>query len=413
MKKIAIFCFIFFVAKNIFAQENEVVKNLKQHIYYLASDKLEGRQTGSKGELLAAKYIIKQYKKMGLQPVFGNSFLQTFLFTPKNNPHDTLMVNPTGEKKQAHNVAAFLNHHAANTIVIGAHFDHLGYGEYGNSLYAGKDKQIHNGADDNASGTAAVIELARWLKQKNFCNYNYLFVNFSGEELGLYGSKSLLNDLPKNIGEMNCMLNMDMVGRLNADKKLEVDGVGTSPSFKSLIENVSKQNSLKIKTGESGIGPSDFTSFYLKNIPVLFFFTGQHADYHKPTDDADKINYEGEALVINFIENIIDSIDKKPKLMFTKTKDDDNKNAPKFKVTLGIMPDYMFDGKGVRADGVTDGKPASNAGLKAGDVIVKLGETVVTDMQTYMQALSHFNKGDETIVEIKRGEEIKKMNLKF
>ena len=99
--------------------------------------------------------------------------------------------------------------------------------------------------------------------------------------------------------------------------------------------------------------------------------------------------------------------------MFTKTKDDDNKNAPKFKVTLGIMPDYMFDGKGVRADGVTDGKPASNAGLKAGDVIVKLGETVVTDMQTYMQALSHFNKGDETIVEIKRGEEIKKMNLKF
>ncbi|MFM2226648.1 MAG: hypothetical protein RJA07_2850 [Bacteroidota bacterium] len=442
MKKIILFCGTFFLCLSVIAHnhnhllkfkfsnltlsspterngefqkmiDSSLVNNLKKHIYFLASDKLKGRQTGSKQELKAAKYIIKQYNEIGLESVLPTGFLQTFYFTPKSNPHDTLIINPKGIKKAAHNVVAFLNNHAKNTIVIGAHFDHLGMGEYGSSLYTGKDKQIHNGADDNASGTAAVIELARWLKNSNLKNNNYLFLNFSGEELGLFGSKSFMNDMPTNIGAINCMLNMDMVGRLNEEKKIEVGGVGTSPTFKPLIEHLSTQTPIKIKTSESGIGPSDHTSFYLKNIPVLFFFTGQHADYHKPTDDADKINYEGEALVINLMQQVLDSLNKTDKLIFTKTADADNKETPKFKVTLGIMPDYMYDGKGVRADGVTDGKPAAHAGLQAGDVIIKLGEYEVTDMQAYMKALSHFKKGDETIVTIKRKDEVKEMKLKF
>jgi C-terminal processing protease CtpA/Prc len=206
---------------------------------------------------------------------------------------------------------------------------------------------------------------------------------------------------------------MDMVGRLNDEKKIEVGGVGTSANFKTLIENIAKHSEIKIKTSESGIGPSDHTSFYLKNIPVLFFFTGQHADYHKPTDDADKINYEGEAMVISLIEQTLDSLNNYGKLSFIKTKDADNKETPKFKVTLGIMPDYMYDGKGVRADGVTDGKPAANAGLQAGDIIIKLGEMEVIEMQSYMKALAQFKKGDETIVVIKRKEEVKEMKIKF
>ena len=177
--------------------QTSLINNLKKHINYLADDKLEGRQTGSKGERMAYEYIIEQYNKIGLQPMGDlGSFLQTFPFSVKANPHDTLQPVATESGKKAHNVVAYLNRGAATTVVIGAHFDHLGYAEYGNSLYPGKEVQIHNGADDNASGTAAVLELADLLKNSNSKNNNYLFVNFSGEELGLFGSKYFVEHLP-------------------------------------------------------------------------------------------------------------------------------------------------------------------------------------------------------------------------
>ncbi len=389
------------------------VDNLNQHISFLASDRLEGRQTGSHGELMASEYLMTYYKKLGLQPVGdGGTFVQEFPFTPKSNPHDTLIVDPKKEKKYGHNVLAFLNNGAAQTVVIGAHYDHLGYGEYGNSLYAGAEKQIHNGADDNASGTASVLELARILQASPFKHNNYLFANFSGEELGLYGSKYLMEHLPAQVGNINYMLNMDMIGRLNAEKVLSVGGVGTSPQIKTLLQTI-PAGDLKIKQTESGIGPSDHTSFYLKNIPVLFFFTGQHADYHKPTDDVEKINFDGEAQVMNLIYQIIDSLDSKGKLAFTKTKDDDNKDTPRFKVTLGIMPDYVYEGKGVRVDGVTEGKPAFKAGVKQGDIIIKLADVEVTDMQSYMKALSHCKKDEMSKLIILRNGHKKKLKATF
>jgi len=317
-----------------------------------------------------------------------------------------MKVDIGDKKRTGHNVVGYIDNDAANTVILGAHFDHLGYGEDGNSMLRTGEKLIHNGADDNASGTAALIELARILKTTKAKSNNYLFIAFSGEELGLFGSKYFTEHPTIDLATTNYMINMDMVGRLNdSTKTLAVGGYGTSPTWATVIKAQDKKLPFAIKIDSSGTGPSDHTSFYRKDIPVLFFFTGQHKDYHRPTDDSERINFEGELGVVNYINNIITSLNKQTqKLAFTKTKEAAVSMAP-FRVTLGIMPDYTFSGTGVRADGVTDGRPASKAGLKSGDVIIQLGETVITSLENYMQALNKFNKGDKTKVKYKRGNE--------
>ncbi len=321
----------------------------------------------------------------------------------------SLQVTLEKEKKTSQNIVGFIDNNAASTIIIGAHYDHLGLGEDGNSLYRGAPA-IHNGADDNASGVASVIELARAIKNEKtkYGKYNYLILSFSGEELGLYGSKCFVDNIVNQIDsqKINCMINLDMVGRLSTkDKNVEINGVGTSPSFDTIIKSIAIEN-IRVKEGMEGIGPSDHTSFYLKNIPVLHFFTGQHEDYHKPTDDADKVNFEGMQSVCNYILQTIEQINKRGRLIFTKTKESTNENTPRFKVTLGIIPDYMFDGKGLRIDGVSDGKPAQKAGLEKGDIILKLGETTIDDMTSYMKALGLYKKGDEVSIKVQRGREL-------
>ena len=308
------------------------------------------------------------------------------------------------KKRYGHNVIGFIDNSAASTIIIGAHYDHLGYGEDHNSLYTGTTPQIHNGADDNASGTAAVIELGKLLKTSKYKNNNYLFICFSGEELGLFGSKYFTDHPTVDMATVNYMINMDMVGRLNdSTHALNIGGYGTSPAWGETMS--ANDKFFKIKFDSSGTGPSDHTSFYRKNIPVLFFFTGVHSDYHKPSDDADKINYTGEWMVLKYIYKLIEDTNKKGKLAFTKTRETISNGKSSFKVTLGIMPDYTFSGIGVMADGISDGKIAQKAGIKAGDVIVQLGDYKFTDVQTYMETLSKFNKGDATKVKVKRGNE--------
>ena len=195
-----------------------------------------------------------------------------------------------------------------------------------------------------------------------------------------------------------------MVGRLNdSTHGLNIGGYGTSPAWGETMS--ANDKFFKIKFDSSGTGPSDHTSFYRKNIPVLFFFTGVHSDYHKPSDDADKINYTGEWMVLKYIYKLIEDTNKKGKLAFTKTRETISNGKSSFKVTLGIMPDYTFSGIGVMADGISDGKIAQKAGIKAGDVIVQLGDYKFTDVQTYMETLSKFNKGDATKVKVKRGNE--------
>lgn len=315
------------------------------------------------------------------------------------------------EEAIAHNVIGFLDNKASSTIVIGAHYDHLGHGGE-ESLYRG-EPAIHNGADDNASGVAGVIELARYLKSKGPRGNNYLFLAFSGEEKGLLGSAHFTRNSTLDLGRMNYMLNMDMIGRLKTEEPvLLVNGVGTSDAWKITMEYI-KPASFSVKTTESGIGPSDHTSFYLKDIPALHFFSGTHNDYHKPSDDEHLINYTGQLDIMDYMIALIGRLDDKGKIAFTKTKEENNENTPRFKVTLGVIPDYGFEGEGMRIDGVSDGKPAAKAGLKAGDVVRQIGPVKVTDMMSYMKALGQFSKGEKAQVGILRGKEEMQVEVVF
>ena len=302
--------------------------------------------------------------------------------------------------KKGYNVVGMIDNKAPYTVVIGAHYDHLGFGEE-NSLYRG-ERAIHNGADDNASGTAALIELARRLKADGPKKNNYVFIAFSGEEKGLLGSNYFCKNPTIDLSKVNYMINLDMVGRLKPEEKtLIISGSGTSPRWKSLMDSITVDG-LRIKQTESGVGPSDHTSFYLQNIPVLHFFSGTHPDYHKPDDDANRLNYDGEVSILKMILKTVQLTSDDGKLAFVKTKDDQNENAPKFKVTLGVVPDYTFEGEGMRIDGVSDGKPASKAGLQPGDVVIAIGENKVVDMMSYMKALGKFNHGDAVKVTVLR-----------
>ena len=325
-----------------------------------------------------------------------------------------LRTSISEKNRIGHNVIGYIDNDAETTVILGAHYDHLGYGEDGNSRNTTHEPAIHNGADDNASGTAALIELARKLKSSNATNNNYLFIAFSGEELGLFGSKYFTEHPTIDLKTVNYMINLDMVGRLNdSSKVLTIGGYGTSVTWSEVLPgNIDKQL-LIIKYDSSGTGPSDHTSFYRKDIPVLFYFTGLHTDYHKSSDDANKINYLGEQVIVNHLLDLIESLNEKDKLAFLKTRETQTTTSARFSVSMGIMPDYTFSGTGVRADGVSDGKPAQKAGLQAGDIIIQLGENNISSLESYMQALGKFKKGEKTKVKFKRGNEIMEAVVEF
>ena len=514
-----------------------LLTNLKTHVNYLADDQLEGRLTGSKGEELAAQYIIKQYEQLGITPKGTKGYEQVFdinegkqidaatslvvddktltvrkdyfplpyspnkklkgkpamilsekgqpwfydvkeiLEEQKNNPHFdleaaikkqaetvvakgatalfvynssaltdniqfnkndrsellsvpviyitkegwkkyfsdeeasmdvALSVSLSEKKRKGRNIIAFIDNNAANTVIIGAHYDHLGYGEDKTALDT--FHAIHNGADDNASGTAALLELARLLKEKSPANNNYLLMHFSGEELGLLGSKYWLENPTVKVSP-NYMINMDMVGRYDTAHKLTVGGYGTSPVWGEVWKGM--KTALITRFDSTGSGPSDHASFYRANIPVQFFFTGSHADYHKVSDDADKINYNAQRDIVKLIYELITQTDTKGKLAFAKTTEPQMGQVRSFKVTLGVIPDYGYTGTGMRIDGATPGKMGEKIGLKAGDILIQLGEYKFVDVMSYMQALGKFNPGDKTKLRIKRGTEEKEYDIQF
>ncbi len=407
MKKIALLVlFISFLGcKKDYTHENRI----KEDVAFLADDKLEGRETGSQGEKEAAAYIVKRFEDMGIPGKGTNNYYQSFTFKPKTEPHGEVDYTENSQDSTitGTNVLGYIDNQAENTIIIGAHYDHLGYGGEG-SLYKG-EKAIHNGADDNASGVAVMLDLAGKLKGVNTSN-NYLFMAFSGEEMGLLGSNYFAKNPTIDSKAVSYMINMDMVGRLKQDSTLAVYGTGTSPIFKQVLS--SHNDKFKLIENESGVGPSDHTSFYLIDIPVLHFFTGQHEDYHKPGDDSEKLNYEGMETISNYIFDVITDLNDNGKLAFRKTKNE-SEETPRFKVGLGVVPDYLFDGEGMRIDGVSEDKPAQKAGLLKGDVVVKLGDSKVTNMMSYMRALSVFDTGDSTKVTVKRDGKPLEMDLKF
>ncbi len=347
--------------------------------------------------------------------VYISKETQSKFFSEESEMLDIKLKIDIGDKKRTgHNVIGYIDNGAANTIVLGAHYDHLGFGEDGNSMIRTGEKMIHNGADDNASGTAALIELGRLLKLSKNKSNNYLLIAFSAEELGLNGSKYFTEHPTVEMEKINYMINMDMVGRLNdSSKAMTIGGYGTSPAWSEVINPIKDLKGFSIKYDSSGTGPSDHTSFYRKNIPVLFFFTGLHTDYHRPSDDFEKINSIGTLQIVKLINQVIDRSAPKGKLTFTPTREQQTSTTARFSVSLGIMPDYTFSGTGVRADGISAGRAAEKAGMKTGDVIIQLGPHNISSVETYMQALAKFKKGDSTTVKFKRGEEVIEASVQF
>lgn len=392
-------------------RKEEMIAQARRDVRVLAADSLEGREVGTEGEKMAAEYIKNRFEEIGLLPM-GDSgtYYQDFSHTPQRNPHAIHPEEDEGrEKIHGRNVIGYIEKQAEQTVIIGAHYDHLGWGDEG-SLNTGV-KAIHNGADDNASGIAVLLLLAEELVHTKMQN-NYLFIAFTGEEKGLWGSNYFTKNPTVPLGDVNYMFNMDMVGRLNKENALALYGTGTSPNWNDDLDAIGI-DSLKLIKSESGIGPSDQTSFYLRDIPVLHFFTGQHEDYHKPSDDWDKLNYEGLYVVTAYIDSLITRLDDDGELVFTKTKDADERKSPRFTVTLGVVPDYMFDGEGMRIDGVREDRPAYNAGIQDGDIVIKMGDVEVRDMTSYMEGLSKFQKGDKTKVVVRREDQELTFEVQF
>lgn len=375
-------------------------KGAKAVVYYTDNEELQPSGT-----------LAKTLDNAGIPIFFVKKDLSSLDVTPIRFNLDILMIT-----KIANNVLGFIDNQADQTVVVGAHHDHLGRGQKGGSL-AEIPGDIHNGADDNASGVAGLFEIAQAIvkKPKKYKNNNYLFIAFSGEEQGLIGSKYFVKSPLMQKQNVNFMINMDMIGHLDSTKKtLIINGVGSSPEWNKAISEVSypTRKIAKIKTTESGIGASDHTSFYLANIPAVHFFTGQHQHYHKPSDDPSIINYGGEAFVISYMLKILQKANEYGEFSFTETKKDEPSRM-NFKVTLGIMPDYIFDGEGMRVDGVKPERPGSKAGMLKGDIIIGMGDFTIANIQDYMKALSSYNKNDQTMVTIRRNKEVKVLNVTF
>ena len=330
-------------------------------------------------------------------------------------------------------------------IVIGAHYDHLGRGGEGSGSLAPRSGEIHHGADDNASGTAGLIELARvFSAQRPRLKRTVVFIAFGGEELGLLGSNYYVNNPITPLSNTVAMINMDMIGRMK-DGKLTIGGVGTAKEWRQIIGQANSAGGMKVTanagsapaTGmpivvsangrpimsvdptknfvlslnEDGYGLSDHSSFYGKQVPVLFFFTGTHTDYHKPSDTFDKINYNDEARILSLIARIVRDVDGADKrLTYATAKSDATPRTGGFRVYLGTIPNYGEGTGGLLIDGVREESPAAKAGIKAGDKITRIGEREIKNVYDYTYALGEMKAGQEYVVEIMRGTE--KLSLK-
>jgi hypothetical protein len=409
---------------------------LRRDINYLASDALEGRLTGTPGNDSAAAYIARRYELLGLRmadDTVGRDCIpvgslehsleretgsQVALEAREGNACPAPYLQPFSARSVAaahagldtalatQNVMAIVPGTDSKLrdqyVVIGAHYDHLGRSPF-NSMDPAAGNAIRHGADDNASGTAAVMELAR-LFAREPARRSIIFVNFSAEELGLLGSQYFVQHPPVPLASMDAMLNFDMVGRMR-DNKLIVYGVSTANELDAIIDSANIAPALSVTAVGDGYGPSDHSSFYAEGIPVLHFFTDLHEDYHRATDVASKIDVADEARVVNFAERIARAIADRPaRLTYVRS-------APPPRIAqgagngayFGSVPDMSAaDVVGVRLMGVTPGSPADKAGVRKGDVVVEFGGMKVKDLYEYTDALRAHKPGDEIEVVVER-----------
>jgi len=328
----------------------------------------------------------------------------------------TLETDVVRKESHAYNVIGMLE--GSDTVmkkegvIIGAHYDNLGRGGEGSGSLAPRAGDIHYGADDNASGTAGVLELARLFStQTPRPKRTIVFMAFGGEEEGLVGSNYYVNHPLLPLANTVAMINMDMIGRMK-DSKLVIGGVGTAKEWRDMMA-ADKENAFQLTLNEDGFGPSDHSSFYGKQIPVLFFWTGTHNDYHKPSDTFEKINYEDEARILAFVSRIVNQLDAADnRLTYTVAKSDATPRTGGFRVYLGTIPNYADSDNGLLLDGVRDDSPAAKAGLKAGDRIVKIGTREIKNVYDYTYALGEMKAGEEYAIEIMRGTERLRLKLK-
>jgi aminopeptidase YwaD len=328
-----------------------------------------------------------------------------------------LSVDVRTETKTVHNVAAYLAGSTDEYVVVGAHYDHLGLGD-GNSLAPSQMGTVHPGADDNASGTAGVLELARWAcqnaKQTAKPKRGIMFLTFAGEELGLLGSEWYVNHPSLPLDKAVAMINMDMIGRVR-DGKIYLSGTGTGSTFPKLVEEVKPPAPIKIDMAEkAGYGSSDHTSFTTKSVPVLFFFSGLHADYHKPSDTADKIDSADAAKLLDYIADLIEHLQNDPRPQFQRVAEPvapigspigSSGGGSGYGPNFGSIPDFNEPPKGVRFADVRDGTPAAKAGLKAGDILIEFDGKEIGNLYDFTYALRAHKPGDLVLVKVLRGDQ--------
>lgn len=369
------------------------------YVRYLADDALQGRMAGTPSERCAGDYISAQFRRFGLRPAGdGGTYFQALPLASAINPHA-----PGGTGR---NVVGMIRGADPalrdEAIVIGAHYDHLGHG--GQFSMATGDSSVHNGADDNASGTAVLIDLARRLSTGPRPARTIVFVAFTGEEEGLLGSAFYANHPAIPLERTRAMLNMDMVGRLGAGP-LIVYGVDTADEWKAMVDGAAAAAGVQVRGGGDGFGASDQTSFYAKGIPVLHFFTNVHADYHRPSDDWEKIDAPGMTKVAAVVERVARDVAARPGAMTVRRAAAPVQAvsaSPGYGAYLGSIPDFTPVPDGVKLSGVRADSPAEKAGIRAGDIIVKLGGMDVHDLQGMTDALRAHKPGDVVQIDILR-----------
>jgi hypothetical protein len=378
-------------------------------IRYLSHDRLAGRMTGSPGADTAAAYLAARFEAVGLQPAAGGWF-QSFTVAKEAPVAQHAHVGGL----RAKNVIGLLPGRDPvlrnETVVVGAHYDHLGLGGFG-SLDADSTGQVHNGADDNASGAAMLIRVAERLA-RNPPPRTVLFLAFSGEELGLLGSAHYVKNPVYPLSTTMAMINLDMVGRLR-NRRLIVYGTGTAREFPALIDSLNWHAGFDLKAQGDGYGPSDQSSFYAAGRPVLHIFTDLHEDYHRTTDDWEKINLDGFEQVADFTLGLVTALANRPgKLTPVEVKPPQHATGnppvvtPGYGAYLGTIPDMTDNPGGVRLVGVRAGSPAEKAGLRGDDIITRIGAMDVPDLQAMTDALRSHKPGDTVEIVIRRGSEV-------
>ena len=382
--------------------------DMKQAVEYLASQELGGRFPATAGDTLASKYITGKLRSMKLKPIVKGKkekgFYHDFTYGKdvERTTHNIIAVVPGKDKRLKHEY-----------IVVGSHYDHLGLGGQGSGSRRPDTVAVHPGADDNASGDAVVLELAKHFKKVRSPR-SIIFAFFGAEEQGLIGSKQFLEwikqddsrriNLPQHVKDIVAMVNLDMVGRMR-DHAMSVSGTGTSSEFKAMVEQAAEQTGLNVSCIPDGYGPSDHASFVAQEIPVLFLTTGGHMEYHTPADVPSTLNYDGMQQTLEFSQQLITQIAAQPtKPDYISVPSSQKMSHAKFKVTLGLMPDVMGASTvpGLRADIVVAGKPAHNAGIRSGDVIQEIDGKPLKDINEYMERLAELQPGTTIPVKVLR-----------